>query len=124
MTNSTIRTTRKNFNPIIKTYLLEVIESSEGMENTTEVEKVMHVNTRFMSEYAHEITLYGLQQAFINWLQGLALDVKYSYGDIEVLLLSWGVLTGNETEAAKGKALDQYWVRLASNMLQLINKHK
>lgn len=124
MTNSTIRTTRKNFNPTIKAYLLEVIADGEGMENASEKELVNYVAERFNSEYGHEVSRYGLQQAFVNWLQGLALNVAYHYGDIETLLLSWGVLTGNETEAATSKALNNYWVRLASNMLQLINKHK
>lgn len=116
-------TTRKNFNPAIKAYLLDIISFEDGMENVTDAEKVQYVRNRFMSEYGHEIKRKGQQSALVEWLRGIPLATEYTYFDIEQLLLKWGILTGKETEAATDKALDQYWVRLASNLIQMFRKY-
>ena len=114
---------RKNFAPVIKSYLLEVISNEDGMQDATEAQKVEHVSSRFNNELGHEMARFGTQQAFVNWLQGLALDVEYYNYKIEDLLISWGVLDGTESETKVNKAVTMYWDRLAVNMLQLIKKH-
>ena len=43
---------------------------------------------------------------------------RYTYYDIGLRLKEWGVLTGNETEAKQDRELDQYWNRLAFNLMK------
>lgn len=117
--------TRKNFTPAIKAYLLTVLaDCDHELENPTQVELIQYCHDRVYSEYGHMIKRVGLQMAIREWLQGLALNVEYTCFDIEQLLLSWGVLTGNETEAKLDKELDLYWDRLACNLIKLFNTTK
>ena len=117
--------TRKNFTPAIKSYLLSVLEDCDhDLENPTQVEVIKYYERRFHSEYDFMIKRVGKQAALREWLLGLALDVEYTYFDIEQLLLSWGVLDGTETEGKLAKELDFYWDRLACNLIKLFNSVK
>lgn len=115
--------TRKNFTPAIKAYLLEVISTEDHeIENPTEKELFTYVKERFNSEYGFMIDRVGQQNACKEWLQGLALNVEYTYYEIEKLLRKWGVLHSNSTDSQVEKELDKYWDRLACNIVKNINK--
>ena len=110
---------RKNFTPAIKAYLVTVLASEDhGLVNPTEKELFSYAKQRLTGEYDHVIATQGLQAACREWLQGLALNVEYTYYEIEQLLLSWGVLVGHETESKIDKELDMYWDRLACNLIK------
>lgn len=115
--------TRKNFNPIIKAYLLTVIaDCDHELESPNDKDLIKYCKERFYSEYGFMVARVGLQNAIREWLLGLALNVEYSYYDIEQLLLSWGVLDDKYTENKLDNELDLYWTRLSSNLAQMFNK--
>ncbi len=111
--------TRKNFTPAIKAYLLTVIaEEDHELENPTEEQLFEYAFNRYAGEYAWNENRLSRQDNIKEWLLGLALNVEYTYYEIEKLLLSWGVLSGNDTEAKTAKEIDQYWDRLACNLVK------
>lgn len=46
-------------------------------------EPVKHIYERFISEKSWEIERIGRFNALVSWLEGLALNIPYSYYDIE-----------------------------------------
>lgn len=117
--------TRKNFKPAITAYILECLsEEDHGLDNPTDTQLRAYVNNRIMSEYGYLVERVGLQNAIREWLMGLAINVDYTYYDIDQRLKAWGVLSGNETENKLDKELDLYWSRLASVIAQNISKIK
>lgn len=106
---------RKNFIPVIKAYLLTVLaEQDHELENPTEQDLFKYASERFNAEYDYMIKRVGSLAACHEWLLGLALNVDYTYYDIEQLLKNWGVLDGSEDEDTLQDELDQYWYRLAA----------
>lgn len=116
----------KQIAPMIREYLLSVIEDGlNGEELTTDQEKIAYLKDRFHSEYQWSIDRYGKLKACREWLLGLALNVDYSYYDIEQKLKEWGILDGSESEKVSDKELDQYWDRLSSGVIYMIDRgHK
>lgn len=114
-----IMTTRKNFTPAIKAYILTVLaDEDHALENPTEQELFAYSANRYASEYAWNENRLSRQENVKEWLLGLALNFDYTYYDIGLRLKEWGVLTGNETEAKQDRELDQYWVRLANVLIK------
>lgn len=112
-------TTRKNFTPAIKAYLLEVLATEDHeLENPTSEQLFSYAANRYASEYAWNENRLSRQENVKEWLLGLALNVDYTYYDIGLRLKEWGVLTGNESEAKQDKELEQYWLRLASVLIK------
>lgn len=110
---------RKNFTPAIKAYLLSVLATQDHeLENPTDEQLFEYAFNRYVSEYAWNENHLSRQDNVKEWLLGLALNVEYTYYDIEQLLLSWGVLVGHETEAKIDKELNMYWDRLACNLIK------
>ena len=108
-------TTRKNFTPAIKDYLLTVIaDEDHELENPAEKELFAYAANRYASEYAWNENRLNRVDNIKEWLLGLALNVDYTYYDIGLRLKDWGVLTGKESETKQDQELDQYWLRLAS----------
>ena len=117
---------------MIQEYILSKVDSS-GFENCdyyteceTREEKISFLKTRFYSEYGFYAKHHGEQRAVIGWLQGLALDVEYTYCDIEQLMIKWDLLkptkTGEYTEKACDKAHDEYWSRLSMAILMMFKE--
>ena len=117
--------TRKNFKPAITSYILECLSDEDhGLDNPTDTQLWAYVNNRFMSEYGYLVGRVGLQNAIREWLMGLAINVDYTYCDIEQRLKDWGVLSGNESENKLDKEVDLDWSRQASVIAQNISKIK
>ena len=56
---------------------------------------------------------------------GLALNVDYSYYNIEQRLKLWGVIDGTESEKKLDAELDRYWDRLGEAVRYMIDRdHK
>lgn len=107
-------TTRKNFNPAIKAYLLTVLSTEDHeLENPTNKELFGYAANRYASEYAWNENRLDRVSNIKEWLLGLALNVDYTYYDIGLRLKEWGILTGEEKEAKQDQELDRYWDRLA-----------
>lgn len=111
--------TRKNFTPAIKAYLLTVIaDEDHELESPTDEQLFEYAFNRYASEYAWNENRLSRQDNIKEWLMGLALNVDYTYYDIGLRLEEWGVLTGHETEAKRDRELEQYWNRLAFNLMK------
>lgn len=117
--------TRKNFKPVITSYVLECLaEEDHSLDNPTNGQLWAYCKARVESEYGFMIKRVGLQNAIREWLLGLAINCDFTYFDIEQRLKSWGVLADNESETKLGKELDLYWDRLAAVIAQNIRKVK
>tara|TARA_R100000951_G_scaffold88686_1_gene76762 strand:- start:57 stop:410 length:354 start_codon:yes stop_codon:yes gene_type:complete len=108
-------TTRKNFTPAIKVYLLTVLaDHDHEIENPTDEQLFEYAFNRYVNEYSWNENRLSRLENIKEWLLGLALNVDYTYHDIGLRLKEWGVLTGEESETKQDQELDQYWSRLAS----------
>jgi hypothetical protein len=106
--------TKPNYRPLVKSYVLSVLaDHDHNLENPTDDQLFAYAKDRFFSEYGWQVKRIGLQPAIREWLLGLALNIEYTYYDIGLLLQSWGILKGTETEGQREKALGQYWDRVA-----------
>lgn len=115
--------TKPNYRPIVRQYVLSVLmDEDHKLDNPTEQQLFAYTKGRFFAEYGWQVSRIGLQQSIREWLLGLALNVEYSYYDIGLLLQSWGVLKGTETDNQREKALDQYWDRVAMALFTEFNK--
>lgn len=107
---------------LAKTYLLECItENDEGEELKTFAERIEYVRERFTAEYQWRIDQSNPQTAMIDWLQGLALPIKFYNYDILELSKSWGTLAADATEKEEDKILANYWRLMATKMVQLLD---
>ena len=114
---------KKQITPQIKAYLLNVLLSEDhNIEDPTATQLFTYAKDRFMSEYGWAIPRQGLQGAIREWLLGLALNVEYTYYDIECLLKVWGILDGSESVKKLDKELDLYWDRLACELAKAFKK--
>jgi hypothetical protein len=108
--------TKPNYRPLVRSYVLSVLaDHDHNLENPTDDQLFSYAKDRFFAEY-------GWQAAIREWLLGLALNIEYTYYDIGLLLQSWGILKGAETERQREKALDQYWDRIAVVLASEFNK--
>ena len=117
---------RKEIQPMIRQYILDCInEGLEGEELTTDQAKINYLRDRFTYEYDWMILKVGAVKACRKWLLGLALNVDFTYYDIEQRLKLWGVIDGTESEKKLDAELDRYWDRLANAVYYLIDRdHK
>jgi len=101
-----------------KRYILDTIEV-DGNENplTTDEEKIKYIFDRFNSEYGWAIERYGKVKAMTEWLQGLALDIPYMYGEIIDLAIAMGSIDDNPTEKLETKVINNYWSFMANIIL-------
>ena len=121
-----IKSSRKQIQPLIRQYILNCIyEGHYNEELTDEQEKIKYLRDRFASEYSWMIQRVGKIKACREWLLGLALNVDYTYYDIEQRLKLWGIIDGTESEKKLDAELDLYWDRLASSIVYMIDRdHK
>ena len=121
-----IKSSRKQFQPMIRQYILDCInEGLEGEDLTTDQEKIQYLRNRFSSEYGWMIQRVGSLKACREWLLGLALMVDYTYYDIEQRLKLWGIIDGTESEKKLDAELDLYWDRLGEAVRYMIDRdHK
>ena len=105
-----------------KLYILECLsENDEGEELKTFAERIEYVRERFTSEYQWRIDQSNPQKAMIDWLQGLAIPIKFYNCDILELAISWGTLAEDATEKEEQKILDNYWRLMATKLVQMLD---
>ena len=115
--------TKPNYRPIVRQYVLSVLaDEDHESDSPTEQQLFAYAKDRFFAEYGWQVKRLGLQPTIREWLLGLALNVEYTYYGIGLLLQSWGILKGTETDTQRDKALDQYWDRLAMALFTEFNK--
>ena len=121
-----MKTSRKQIQPKIRQYIIDCIdEGLEGEDITTDQAKIKYLRDRFTSEYGWMIERVGKIKACREWLLGLALNVDFSYYDIEQRLKLWGVIDGTEPEKKLDAELDRYWDRLGEAVRYMIDRdHK
>ena len=105
---------KKNY----KNYILSTIqEDGEGKPIKTDDEKIKYIFDRFNSEYGFMIERVGKQKAMTDWLQGLALDIKYWNDDIVPLAIKMGSIDKNPSEKLQAKVIENYWSFMANVIL-------
>ena len=118
-----LRTNTKKYQENFKTYFLEVIKSEDLPEDIkTDKEKVNFIFDRFNSEYNHANNIRrtpNFQKRFAEWLQGLPLNIPYTYNDI--IELAKKLL---ETDQLKNenKIIQNYWIFMALQIMKLRDK--
>ena len=118
-----VKSSRKQIQPLIRQYILDCIdEGLEGEDLTTDQAKIQYLRDRFASEYSWMIQRVGKIKACREWLLGLALNVDFTYYDIEKRLATWGITEKSHPMYAEGKwlELDRYWDRLALAICRMI----
>ena len=114
---------KKNFKPAIKQYLIGAIYSEDhGFTDPTAEQLFKFAKEKFYAEYGWQVPKLGVKESIKQWLLGLALSVDYTYYDIELLMKSWSVLDGTETERQLERELDRYWDRLSMVLFSEFNK--
>jgi hypothetical protein len=105
---------KKNY----KNYILSTIEEdTEGKPIKTDEEKIKYIFDRFYLEYGWNIERVGKFKAMTEWLQGLALDIKYWNDSIVPLAIKMGSIDENPSEKLKAKVIDNYWSFMANVIL-------
>ena len=117
---------RSTFDSIVKSYIIDCIDSSDRnleKEPVTAFEKVQFLKKCFESEYGYEIKRVGQVKAMINWLQGLPSCLHIEFANYKILQLakSWGSLPENPTENEEEGILNNYWNLMANKILQLFS---
>ena len=112
----------------VKLYLLEAIEAdssdiNKGLYQTTQ-ELINYCQERFEAEYGWNIDRVGRHKALTDWLQGLALPIKYMNYDILILAGRWDSLPENPTEKQEDKILNNYWNLMAAKLCQLFDGYR
>ena len=105
---------KKNY----KNYILGTIETdNEDKPIKTDNEKIKYLFDRFNSEFGWNIERIGKHKAMTEWLQGLALDIKYWNDDIVPLAIKMGSIDENPSEKLQARVIDNYWSFMANVIL-------
>ena len=113
---------KKNY----KKYILECLKTEDDLigKQPTEEELINYLFDRFFSEYGWLMERVGKQQALIDWLQGLAINIPYWDEDIINLAIEMGSIDENPNEKLKEKVCDNYWSFMANAILSFEPKYK
>ena len=112
---------KKNY----KKYILDTIETdNDDKPIKTDNEKIKYLFDRFNSEFGWNIDRIGKQKAMTEWLQGLALDIKYWNDDIVPLAIKMGSIDENPSEKLQARVIDNYWSFMANVILGFEPKWK
>ena len=117
----------KNLNYNVFAYILDHIDSAAyNVKTNTEKEKLQFLADTFKSEYGHMISRIGNQKALEEWYQGLpsAINIDYTYYDIEKLARKWGSISPNATDSQINKITSNWFNFLAAKTIVLFNKYK
>ena len=117
---------RKTFDDIVKSYIVDCINSSgRGLEKEPETpfDKVQFLKKCFESEAGWNIARAGKVRAMTDWLQGLpsCLSIEFSNYEILELAKKWGSLPEEPTENEKDRIIENYWNLMANKTLQLFD---
>jgi hypothetical protein len=125
-----MRTTDKN-HPVWK-YMLNAIndnlkeEYGLDKEPETDQEKVQFVLDTFKSEYGFNVSKYGLQGAFKEWLMGLPSVFNIDFENYKIIEIAkkWGSIPENATEKQEDKIIENWFNFIACKFFQLCRKLK
>ena len=105
------RTNRKEVKAAVRNYLLEVAESEE-------LATIKDLKDKFLNEYGWAVARLGQNNACIEWLRGLGINVDYTYYDIIQLMAEWLDESTEEAERWLDKRGDGlYWQLLAREIV-------
>ena len=105
-------------------YILNTIdEDIDGKPLTNNKNKISYIFERFYSEYSWNIESQGKLKAMTEWLQGLALNIDYTYYNIIQLAIEMGSVDENPSEKLQGKVIDNYFNFMAQIILSLEPSH-
>ena len=117
--------TRNNIQKQVREYLMSVIDGTDyGAVTETEQQKKDFIKETFWSEYGFNVKRVGLQKACQDYLMGLpsSCSVEYWNDQIINMLKSWGVIKESMREATQYNKLDEYWIRLSSELSKIVRK--
>ena len=106
-------------------YLMSVVDGSDyDVVTETEQQKKEFIKETFWSEYGDNVKRVGLQKACEDYLKGLpsSCSVEYWNGEIINMLKSWGVIKETMREETQYKKVDEYWIRLSSELSEIVRK--
>jgi hypothetical protein len=102
-----------------KEYILECLKTEDIFidKQPTEEELINYLFDRFFSEYGWLMERVGKQQALIDWLQGLAINIPYWNGDIIDLAIEMGSIDANPSDQLTEKVCENYFTFMANMIL-------
>ena len=107
-----------------KKYKLSILASTvnhdTGRDFNNVKDCIQHIKERFESEYSFFIKQYGTGKALSEWLQGLALDIEYTYHDIIERAKLYGSLPENPTDNECYKITSNYWNYMGNKLKQML----
>ena len=105
------RTNSKEVKEAVRNYLLDVAESEE-------LATIKDLKCKFLNEYGWAVARLGQNNACVEWLRGLGINVDYTYYDIIQLMAEWLDESTEEAERwieERGDSL--YWQLLAREIV-------
>lgn len=78
----------------------------------------------FADEYQWRVDQVGPQNAAIDWLQGLAINIEYRNHAILEMAQEWGSISPDATERQEERILNNYWQFMAAKTLQVFNGYR
>jgi len=105
----------------VRKYVLSVIDF-EG----TDKEKIEYFFDTFKIEYGYQIksSKGSIQKCLGDYLRGLPSIINHAFADYEIadLLLSWGYLSGRDSDAKVCRELENYWNRISMALLVIARR--
>ena len=118
-----LKTNSKKYQANFKNYILSVIDSEDlPSETMTDKEKVSFIMDRFTNEHDHmynRVKFPNNQKRFGDWLQGLAINIPYTYCDIIKLAKE---LLETDTLKNEDKIIENYFNFMAIQIIRLNEK--
>ena len=118
-----LKTNSKKYQANFKNYILSVIDSEDlPSETMTDKEKVSFIMDRFTNEHDHmynRVKFPNNQKRFGDWLQGLAINIPYTYCDIIKLAKE---LLETDTLKNEDKIIENYFNFIAIQIIRLNEK--
>ncbi len=122
-------TTSKQIKTSAISYILNAIDGSGyDKELTTDQEKLQFLCDTFASEYCFPDNLKRYktyQNVLAQWLMGLPSSFHIDYENYRIIEIAkeWGSIPQDANDKQEDKILANWWNFIASNTLQLFNKH-
>jgi hypothetical protein len=112
---------------VAKAYLISCIDASgyDGLEPTTDAEKVQFLYTTFVAEYGWNLPRLGLVKALAEYFAGLPPCCTIAFTNVDVLeqAKEWGSLPADATERQEQAILDNWFNFAANKTAQLFRAH-
>ena len=111
-----MKTNTNKYRTNMDNYIMDCVQDEATSEGMTAQEYIKH---RFYAEYDWMIERYGKHRAIREWLQGLAINIAYTYHDILEL---YAELHGEPCPAHKeDEVCENYFDHMAMNVIRFAN---